>query len=140
MAVLEQLKMWTSSILQSRQNVPFGSPLWAYKITDHELEKLQTLFQRLFSTTNSNLLFNKHLSYLSRPFVLFIATWLQRKTKSRPTWESVTSSICLEYNMSSRALILDCVRAGLKEFGIKVHHTHNYRYLDTLYCHPQLSD
>lgn len=135
MAVLEQLKMWTSTILQSRQNVPFGSPLWAYKITDNELEKLQTLFQRLFSTTNSNLLFNKHLSYLSRPFVLYIATWLQRKTKSRPTWESVTSSICLEYNMSSRALILDCVRAGLKELGIKVHHTQNYRYLDTLYCH-----
>lgn len=135
MAVLEQLKLWTSSVLQSRQHVPFGSPLWAYKITDHELESLQTVLQRLFSTTNANLLFNRYLSYLSRPLVLYIATWLQRNTKSRPTWGPVTSSICLEYNTSSRALIVDCIRAGLKEFGIKIHHTQNDRYLDTLYCH-----
>ncbi len=82
MAVVEQLKLWTASVLQSRQHVPFGSPLWAYKITDSELEDLQTVLQRLFSTTNTNLLFNKHLSVLSRPLVLYIATWLQRKTKS----------------------------------------------------------
>lgn len=135
MAVVEQLKLWTASVLQSRQHVPFGSPLWAYKITDSELEDLQTVLQRLFSTTNTNLLFNKNLCVLSRPLVLYIATWLQRKTKSRPTWEPVTDSICLDYNASSRGLILDCIRAGLKEFGIKIHHTQNYRYLDTLYCH-----
>ncbi|MBU2115363.1 MAG: STY4851/ECs_5259 family protein [Gammaproteobacteria bacterium] len=135
MTVLNELNEWTASVFKSRRDVRRGSPLWAYKITDHELGNLQTILQRLFSTTNASLLFNRHTSCLACPLVLYISTWLQRNTRGRPTWESVTSSICLDYNASSRALIVDCVKAGLKTLGITIHFAQNYRYLDTLYCH-----
>lgn len=135
MIALDDLNRWTASLLKSRQDVLLGSPLWAYKITDNELDNLQTILQRLFSTANMGLIFNRYSGSLGCPFVLYISTWLQRNTHKRPTWESVTSSICLDYNSSSRGLIVDCVKSGLNKLGIKIHVTQSHRYLDTLYCH-----
>lgn len=135
MTALNELNEWAAFVFKSRRDVPRGSPLWAYKITDQELNNLQTILQRLFSTTNTSLLFNRHTSCLACPLVLYISTWLQRNTRTRPTWESVTSSICLDYNTSNRAHLVDCVKTGLKTLGITIHFAQNYRYLDTLYCH-----
>lgn len=135
MAAIDDVTTWIVEFRNSRNLVPEGSPLWAYKVTDDELNKLQRAFKRLFSSYHANTVFNSYISRIDQPLVMYMATWLQRNTQGRVKWEKLTESIGLPYESSVRGKLIDCVKSGLKKWKLSVHVTSSNRYLDTLYCH-----
>jgi hypothetical protein len=135
MAAIDDVSRWTSELCNSRSEVLTGSPLWAYKVTDVELAELQRYFKRLFSARTTQTVFNHYSNRIDKPLVLYIATWLQRNTKSRAKWNLVTESIGFTYDNTTRNSLIEGVHSGLKKWGISVHVTNSHRYLDTLYCH-----
>lgn len=137
MAGITEIREWLSRFENSRRAVTFGKPLWAYKVTDEELESLGELLRALFSTTQADKVFNYYTNSLDKPLVLYLATWLQRNFHGgRTKWDEVLASIHVPYSPGIRNSLVDAVQRGLRKWGISVYSTEaSTRYLDTLYCH-----
>ena len=133
MSLVGELINWIGTFRATRRSVSRGSPLWAYKVTDLELNELQGLLKSLVQTENLNRVITRYESSYSEAFVLFAATWLQRNSVGRPKWSPVLDSIQAEgMDQTDRMRI---VEKGLRRWGLRVYATDtSSRYLDSLAC------
>ena len=133
MSLIGELINWIAAFRASRGSVLHGSPLWAYKVTDRELNELQVHLKDLAQTTNINKVVTLYENSYSEAFVLFAATWLQRNSVGRSKWGPVLESInAVGMDQADR---MNLVYKGLRKWGLSVYATNtSLRYLDSLAC------
>jgi len=133
MSTISELIHWVEAFRSSRNSISRGSPLWAYKVTDHELAEMQDLLKSLSSSVGIHTVINRYESVFSEGFVLYAATWLQRNSHGRSKWAPVLSSIGADGMDTNERISL--VAKGLSKWGLRVFNTDtSNRYLDTLAC------
>lgn len=133
MTTIRDLVLWGDSFRKSRKTIPYGSPLWAYKVSDVELAELQSLLVGLVQSQSVRRIINLYEGQYSEAFVLFSATWLQRNSSGRAKWEPVLSAIdAIGLDPNDR---MNLVARGLRKWGLTVFSTDtSNRYLDSLTC------
>ncbi len=133
MTAISDLSSWIFGFRQTRKAIPHGSPLWAYKVSDVELDELQTLLSHLPLSLGIRRVINFYEGQYSEVFVLFAATWLQRNNSGRAKWEPLLSAInAVDLDPNDR---MSLVARGLRKWGLTVFSTDTTnRYLDSLTC------
>jgi hypothetical protein len=75
MAAIDGVTTWEIAFRKSREFVSEGRPLWAYKVTDDELDSLRKAFKVLFASLTPLTVFNRYINRIDRPLVIYMATW-----------------------------------------------------------------
>ena len=130
---IRDIQEWISHFKASRAVVKFGDPLWAYKVTDDELQQLQSLLKALAEENSIRKVIRLYERQYSIAFVLFASTWLQRNSVGRSKWGPVLSAIGADVlDQADRSSL---VENGLRAWGLSVFSTDtSSRYLDTMAC------
>lgn len=124
---------WLEQFRKSRKFVSVGAPLWAYKLSDPELDELQTALLELSLRRPIEDVVRLYGKFYAEAFVLFAATWLQRNGQGMRKWKPLLSAINAEGLAHNE--ISNLVTKGLRNWGVQVHRTeHSSQYLASLAC------
>jgi hypothetical protein len=133
---IHALQIWDRDFLDisSRRKLT-GKPIWAYKVSDDELNSLKQKLKGMLAAKKPNIVIGGSMIF-DKLFVLYSTTWLQRNySGGKEKWQPLFDSLGIkDYRPFYQTSIRGAVERGLKLWGQTIFDSSRDEYFATLFC------